>query len=212
MKYNIELSGRGRECYLHHVSDNQWSSLWALYNENGHSFDSLDKAIVLRKAGLEHNYEEIQDKAFKTITGPFAACGEFQLEVHNQVGEVIFDSVHLDATALQEILDTGISTGAAPCPTASWVASGHDEELWICAAEMIKGRFWAAAVETEGEFDAFKLQLDLMVVVEDRIELVTGASYDGQKLQLEWIDDYSSRGLVCEINCPPSKWHVAQSR
>jgi len=33
------------------------------------------------------------------------------------------------------------------------VGSGHDEELWICATEMIKGGFWTAGIETEGEFD-----------------------------------------------------------
>ena len=51
-----------------------------------------------------------------------------------------------------------------------------------------------------------KLQLDFMMVVEERIHLVTGASYDGQKLQPEWLDDYTSRGLVIDINYPPSKW------
>ena len=33
-------------------------------------------------------------------------------------------------------------------------------------------------IETEGAFDVFKLQLDLMMVVEDRIQLVTGATYE----------------------------------
>lgn len=208
MKYYIELSGRGRECHLHKVTDDQWNSLWALYKEHGYNFDALDNADVLRKAGLGVTYEDIQDKAFKTITGPFAAHGEFQLVVRNEVGEDLFDSVDLDAKTLHDILDAGSSTGDAPCPTASWVGSDHDEELWICVSEMIKGSFWTAMIETEGAFDVFKLQLDLMMVVEDRIQLVTGATYEAQKLKLEWVDDYSSRGLACEINHPPSKWHV----
>jgi len=206
MKYRLELSGRGRECYLHKVTDDQWNTLWALYKEHGHSFDELDNADVLGKSGLGSSYEDIQDKAFKTITGPFVALGEFQLVVRNQAGEAIFDSVDLEADTLQEVLDSGSSSGDAPCPTASWVGSGHDEELWICATEMIKGGFWTAGIETEGEFDPSKLKLDFMMVVEDRIHLVTDASYDGQKLQPEWLDDYTSRGLGLDINYPPSKW------
>ena len=206
MKYTLELSGRGRECYLHTLTDDQWNTLWALYKEHGHSFDELDNADVLEKAGLSSNHEDIQDKAIKTITGPFASQGEFQLIVRNDAGDSIFDSVDLDADTLQEVLDSGSSSGDAPCPTASWVGSGHDEELWICVTDMIKGGFWVATIETEGEFDPTKLQLDFMMVVEERIHLVTGASYDGQKLQPEWLDDYTSRGLVIEINYPPSKW------
>jgi hypothetical protein len=43
----------------------------------------LDNANVLEKAGLSSNHEDIQDKAIKTITGPFASQGEFQLIVRN---------------------------------------------------------------------------------------------------------------------------------
>ena len=45
---------------------------------------------------------------------------------------------------------------------------------------MIKGGFWTAEIESEVEFDPSKLQLEVMMVVEDRIHLVTGASYDGK--------------------------------
>ena len=206
MKYSLELSGRGRECYLHAVTDDQWNTLWTLYKDHGHSFDELDNTEVLEKAGLSSNHEDIQDKAFKTLTGPFVAQGEFQLVVRNETGEAIFDSSDLDEDILQEVLDSGSSSSDTPCPTASWIGSGHDEELWICATEMIKGEFWTADIETEGEFDPTKLQLDFMMVVEDRIHLLTGASYDGQKLQPEWLDDYTSRGMVLDINYPPSKW------
>ena len=70
---------------------------------------------------------------------------------------------------------------------------------------MIKGGFWTADIDTEIEFDPSKLQLDLMMVVEDRIHLLTGASYDGQELNPEWIDDYTSRGIVLDINYPPEQ-------
>ena len=206
MKYQLELSGRGRECYLHRVTDEHWNTLWALYNEHGHSFDELENADVLETAGLTSSYEDIQEGAFKTIAGPFAMQGEFQIVVRDGTGNSIFDSFDLDANSLQEVVDSGSSSDDAPCPTASWVSSGYDEELWICASDMIKGVFWTAGIETEGDFDPSKLQLDFMMVVEDRIHLVTSASYDGQKLEPEWLDNYTSRGLVLDINYPPSKW------
>ena len=83
MKCTLELSGRGRECYLHTVTDEQWNTLWALYKEHDHSFIELDNADVLEKAGLSSKHEDIQNKAIKTITGPFASQGEFQLIVRN---------------------------------------------------------------------------------------------------------------------------------
>ena len=75
---------------------------------------------------------------------------------------------------------------------------GEDRFAIVVYKQVIKGSFWTAMIETEGAFDVFKLQLDLMMVVEDRIQLVTGATYEAQKLKLEWVDDYSSRGLVGE--------------
>ena len=207
MKYTLELSGRGRECYLHSVTDDQWNTLWALYKEHGHSFHELDTTDILNKAGLSREYEDIMDKAFKTITGPFAGPSEFQLVVRNDAGAAVFDSTNLDADAFHEVLNAGsYAEDDAPYPRGAWLNSGHEEELWICASEMIKGGFWTAAIETEGDFDPAKLQLDIMTVVEERILLVTGASYHGKKLQPEWLDDYTSRGLVIEINYPPSKW------
>ena len=126
--------------------------------------------------------------------------------VRDETGAVHFHSDDVDADTLQEVLDSGCSSDSTPCLTASWTATGHDEELWICIADMIKGGFWTAEIESEVEFDPSNLQLEVMMVVEDRIHLVTGASYDGKKLNPEWLDDYTSRGLVIDINYPPSKW------
>ena len=55
--------------------------------------------------------------------------------VRNEVGEDLFDSVDLDPRPFHLGWQP---TGDAPCPTASWVGSDHDEELWICVSEMIK--------------------------------------------------------------------------
>lgn len=204
MKYTLELLGRGRECYLHTVTDDEWNTLWALYKEHDGSFQEHDTTDILKYAGLSLENEYLIDKAFKSITGPFAEPSEFQLIVRNETGETIFDSTNLDAYAFQEVLND--EAYADEYPTGKWLGTGHEDELWICASEMIKGGFWTASIETEGEFDPAKLQLDIMTVVEDRILLVTGASYNGKKLQHEWLDDYTSRGLVIDINYPPSKW------
>lgn len=93
-------SDQGRECYLHAVTDDQWNTLWTLYKDHGHSFDELDNTEVLEKAGLSSNHEDIQDKAFKNLTGPFVAQGEFQLVVRNETGEAIFDSSEQDEDIL----------------------------------------------------------------------------------------------------------------
>jgi len=209
MKYTLELSGRGRECKLYKVNDSEWNKMWALYKQHGFSFDDLDNADVLSESGLGTSSAStlfMQDNALKTITGPFALQGEFQLVVRDENGGAIFNSDDIDADTLQEVLNSGSSSSSSPCLTASLIGTGHDEDLWICVADMIKGGFWTADIETEIEFNPSKLQLDLMMVVEDRIHLLTGASYDGQKLNPEWLDDYTSPGLVLDINYPPSKW------
>ena len=58
-----------------------------------------------------------------------------------------------------------------------------------------------SCIETEGEFDTSKLQLDFMMVLEECIQLVTGASYNGEKLQPVWLDDYT---------CCDSPWRTPQ--
>ena len=149
MKYTLELSGVGRECSLHKVSDNEWNALWALYKQHDHSFDDLDNADVLEKTGLGSNAQDIQGEALKTLCGPFASPGEFQLVVRDETGAVLFHSDDVDADTLQEVLDSGCSSDSTPCLTASWTGTGHDEELWICVADMIKGGFWTAEIESE---------------------------------------------------------------
>ena len=74
-----------------------------------------------------------------------------------------------------------------------WIGTDIDDKKWVCIGLNIRGEFMEFTVENE-VFDLTKFNLEV-TNIGDRIELITGAYYDGSKLSPNWVDNYKEQGF-----------------
>lgn len=177
MKYKINLSGKGADCYLFKLTEEQYQYL----SDNEVQQDTMDVLEI-------QDYLEIDDlgESNLTITGPYAEEDSLYLTVEDEQGNEIFNSDQ-EEDSFDEILEN-----------SKWVGTDYDESHFLAIEDYVKGNFFSAEIEIDEPFDINKLSLTVTDLAEVR-DIVSSVSYDGKELELEW-GDYWSKGFSFILN------------
>lgn len=177
MKYKINLSGKGADCYLFKLTEEQYQYL----SDNEVQQDTMDVLEI-------QDYLEIDDlgESDLTITGPYAEEDSLYLTVEDEEGNEIFNSDQ-EEDSFDEVLEN-----------SKWIGTKYDDNHFLAIEDYVKGNFFSAEIEIDETFDINKLSFSVTDLAEVR-DIVSSVSYDGKELELEW-GDYSSRGFSFILN------------
>jgi len=172
MKYKIIVSGRGSECYVHSIDENQKSKLSDLGIDNSY--------------GEHETISEILDKddIFETDTiflGPYNDPETFIIEVFNENNDKVWSSESNHEFKEEEF--------------EFITAEGN----YLIVDDYTKGEFFNYEIELEEDFDSDKLKPVITEVI-DGLDLITKIQY--AETDLEVFKDYGgywSKGITYHL-------------
>lgn len=170
-KYQIVLGGRGADCYIYHLTEEQYQKL----DEGGVTEDKMNMEQIL----------EVLDKDFITDSEEIVLGAYFEPDLHHftvldENENVIWES---DKDWDPEFDDED----------EDYKMTYDDENILICE-DLLKGTFFYFVLETEEDFDSNKLTV-IVEEVGEAVTLITGIKYDGKKLEVDEYGDYWDKGF-----------------
>jgi hypothetical protein len=177
MKYKIKIFGKGADCFLFKLTEEQYEYL----SDNGVQEGSMDIIEI-------QDYLEIGDigESELTITGPYTEESCLGLIVEDEQSNEVFNSYN-NREKIEEILEN-----------SKWLGTDYDEGFFLAIEDHVKGKFFSTEIEIDEPFDINKLSLSITDLAEVR-DIVSSVSYNGKELELEF-GDYSSRGFSFILN------------
>lgn len=170
-KYQIVLGGRGADCYIHRLTDEQYEKL----NEGGVDKDKMSMDQVLEVLGKDF----ITDTD-EVVLGAYFEPDLHHFSVHDENENLIWESdKDWDPEFDDEDEDYNIIY--------------DDENILICE-DLLKGTFFNFVIETEEDFDSNKITV-IVDEVGEVVPLITGIKYDGKKIEVDEYGDYWDKGF-----------------
>jgi hypothetical protein len=172
MKYQIILSGRGSESYVHQLSDSQYETFKEMDVEN--SNPDIDQLAEI----LEKNDVFETDNTF---LGPYNDPENYIIEVFDENETLVWTSS----------IEHEFSDYEFECK--------FDNDKALIIEDYSKGQYFSYTVDCD-EFNPEKLK-PVIVEVGERFEVITNLMYDDKDLNdtKEWLD-YWSKGLYYYLN------------
>ncbi len=168
MKYKIQIFGRGGECYVHLLNDEQREKLLDGGVEQD-MIDSEDIATILEKPDI---FSETDDIFLGSYTEDYC----IQIKVTNENDVVVWESSD------DEDFETDYEYKFV-----------DDKSLIVY--DDVKGEFFSYELEIDDEFNPNKLKL-VVTELGERIELITRVTYNDVDLEsFKDYGDYWSKGL-----------------
>jgi len=168
-KYTIEISGRGADCYIHEITDEQKEKL----EMGGVHEDEMDLDEIC--GILEKDFITDTDVV---VLGAYFENDLYHVLVKNEKEEQVWESNN-DLSIFDEDEDYDII---------------HDEPNLLICEDLLKGSFFSYKLEIEEEFNPEKLTAIVSDVAE-QVPLITGLRYDGVKLEVDDFGDYWDKGF-----------------
>lgn len=164
--YKISLGGRGSECFIFPLDNEQYKTLL----EGEVESDKMELNDVLDVVGVEDMFD-----AEISVLGPYV--DEYYMTVSDEDNQEIWNS-NLEETNSDDDV---------------WNDLEVDGD-YLVIEDYSKGNFFNFYIETE-EFDPNKLSFSITEVADSR-DLITSVIYDGEDLtDTKEFDDYWSKGL-----------------
>jgi hypothetical protein len=172
-KYKIVISGRGAECYVHSINEEQLKEFISSEVESGDCEPETISEIL--------NKEDI----FETdniFLGPYNNPEDFLIQVFNDNNIKIWESdqkFEFQETENEYLFET-------------------DNSLLI--EDYTKGEFYNYEIEVDGEFDENKLK-PVITEIAEVVEIITGFYYGDVDLNnYKDYGDYWSKGITYYLN------------
>jgi hypothetical protein len=172
-KYKIVISGRGAECYVHSINEEQLKEFISSEVESGDCEPETISEIL--------NKEDI----FETdniFLGPYNNPEDFLIQVFNDNNVKIWESdqkFEFQGTENEYLFET-------------------DNSLLI--EDYTKGEFYNYEIEVDGEFDENKLK-PVITEIAEVVEIITGFYYGDVDLNnYKDYGDYWSKGITYYLN------------
>jgi hypothetical protein len=169
-KYTIEVSGRGAECYVFPLTDEQLTKL----KIGGIVEERMDMDEVYEILGIE----SVLDSEL-TYFGPYDDSDLHSIKVLGENDELVKD---LTDNWKYEITNEDD------------YVSVHYEEKNLIIEDTCKGEFFKCVLEIEGDFDSSKLT-PIITEVGEYVNIITGLRYDDKVLEVTDYGDYWSKGF-----------------
>ena len=178
MKYNVSLGGRGSDCRVFRITDEQFSYL----KESGVEEENLEFEEICEYLEKELLFDDADDY----VIGPY--LDEVWLVVEDENKNVIFESDNFP----DDVLDN-----------SEWIGCDLDGENYFVLEDYSKGEFFSIELETEN-FEINKLSFIVKEIAESR-DFIVGLKYDGVDLtDTKEYGDYWSKGLYYLLS---QKWN-----
>jgi hypothetical protein len=168
-KYTIEISGRGADCYIHNLTEEQKEKL----DMGGVDEDEMEMDEILDV--LKKDYVTETDTV---VLGVYYEDNLYHVIVTDENNEQVWQSNN-NLTIFDEEEDYNIV---------------HDEPNLLVCEDLLKGSFFEYKLDLEEEFDQKKLTVIVSDVAE-QIPLITGFRYDGVKLEVDEFGNYWDKGF-----------------
>jgi hypothetical protein len=169
MRWTINLGGKGSDCKIYKISDDQF--------------------VYLKESGVEEealSYEEISEYLNKDLL--FEDCDDYVIGPYlDKVWITIKDE---DGNQVWE----GDSLPDETLDNSTWVSVPFEGENYLVVEDYSKGVFFSVDVQDES-FDISKLSFVIKEIAETR-EIIIGCKYDNIDLtDTKFYGDYQSKGF-----------------
>jgi len=170
-KYQIVLGGRGADCYIYRLTDEQHEKL----KEGNVDKDGMGMEQIL----------EVLNKDFITDSEEIVLGAYFEPDLHHFS---VYDENENIVWESNKDWDLEFDD-----EDEDYKITYDDENILICE-DLLKGSFFSYVVETEEDFDSNKLTV-IVEEVGEIIPLITGIKYDGKKVEVDEYGDYWDKGF-----------------
>lgn len=168
-KYRISISGRGADCYIHYLTEEQNEAL----TEGGADEDDMSMDEILEVLGKDY----VTD-GDGVVLGAYEEPGNYMVSVYDENDQLVWES--------DDKMDLPVE------PEDSVIT--YDEETALICEDILKGEFYNYELEIDEDFDPSKLSA-VVEHVGDVVSLITGLKYDGEQLEMSDVGDYSDSGF-----------------
>jgi hypothetical protein len=174
MKYTIEIHGRGGECYIHLIDDEQKETLI----DSGVEQDQMDSDKIAELLNKPDVFSESDD----ILLGPYTEPLCLWVRVLNENGDLIWESPdEYDYNYDYEY---------------KWV-----DDKSLIAEDYVKGHFYSYHFEIDEEFNPENLSF-IITEMGEKVEIITGLYYNEVNLEnfKDYDGDYWSKGINYHVN------------
>lgn len=173
MKYKIEIVGRGFDCFIHKITEEQLNDL--IVNEIESNLATIDEVAEILSIDDPLDTDLVH-------TG-----------FYNNPEQYIIRITNIDSDEVLDFKDYDFDD-------YDYIASYRDDN-YLIISDSVKGNIFNYQIDIDGEFDIEKLKPVVLDMCEN-LDIVVDFTYDGKDLtdNKEW-GDYDSRGFyyyLCE--------------
>lgn len=169
-KYTIEIGGRGAECYVFPLTDEQITKL----KIGGIIEERMDVEDIYQVLGVE----SVLDSE-SIYFGPYDDSDLYSIKVLDENGELVedlTDNWDFEITNDEDYIDV------------------HYDEKNLIIEDTCKGQFFECTFETKEDFDSSKLT-PIITEIGESVIIITGLRYDDKVLEITNHGDYWSKGF-----------------
>lgn len=163
MKYNIEVSGKGAEAFIHKLTEEQYESL----QDGGVEDDAMDQDEINEVLGCDFLETD------EMVSGIYPGGENIWIKVTDEDGEVVWESD--EDFDFEEYEDE----------------YKYNDTTYFSAEDYQKGNFFNYVLETDEEFNPELLCAVVLEVLDGRSELIIDIKYNGQEMKKEYGDTIS---------------------
>jgi len=171
MKYKIEIVGRGTECLIHKITEEQLNDL--IINDIESNLASIDEVADILSIDDPLDTDLVH-------TGFYNNPEQYIIRVTNIDTDKVLDFNDYYFDYYEYISD-------------------YRDDNYLIISDNIKGNMFNYELDIDGEFDIEKLRPVVLDLCED-LDIIVDFTYDSKSLVKEW-GDYDSKGFyyyLCE--------------
>lgn len=174
-KVKLILGGRGSECYVHDINEEQKERLI----NGGINDDKMTTDLACEILGIDW----FEDGA-KIYTGAYTESDNFYIAAYDENNELIWESDE-DFEFNEELSD-------------DWYDGVEEDGNKLIIEDYIKGTYFEYILELEEDFDPEKLS-PIIIDISETVQIIKGLKYNNQELEISEWGDYWSKGLYFHL-------------
>jgi len=174
-KVKLILGGRGSECYVHNITEEQKERLL----DAGLEDDNMTIELACEILGIDF----FEDGA-TTYTGAYIQPDDFYIAAYDEDNNLIWES-NEDFEFNPEFEDHDFE-------------SVEEDGTKLIIEDYIKGTYFEYQLELDEDFDPQKLSA-VQLEISEIIQIIKGLKYNGQELEVVEWGDYWSKGFYFHI-------------
>lgn len=180
-KVKLILGGRGAECYVHDINEEQKERLI----NGGINEDKMTIDLVNEILGIDW----IEENA-RVYVGAYTEPDNFYIAAYDEQNNLIWES--------NEDFEFNPEFEYNEDFELKDFDNVEEDGLKLVIEDYIKGTYFEYQLELEEEFDPQKLST-IQLDISETVQIIKGLKYNGNKLEISEWGDYWSKGLYFHL-------------